>query len=95
MLSLIVFLVGLSLAWVAIRFLSDLPRRLPILLEMMGKFILHLIARVGAWLLTTILTRAYRTLHFLLSAPQVRRWRYRLGVGLHKFISSNQQKSKS
>jgi hypothetical protein len=93
--NLIVFLAGLSLAWVCIRFLSDLPRRLPKLLELMGEFILHLLARVVVWLLTTILTRAYRSLLFLLSTPEAQRWRHRLEVVLRKIISTSHQKSKS
>lgn len=90
--SFLSLLTGLSLAWLAIRFLSDLPRQLPILLELLGKFILRLAIQIGVWLVTVIFNRAYRAVQYLLSTPQARQLRYRLGMGLQEIISIIHQK---
>ncbi len=95
MLGVITFLVGLSLAWVSIRFLLDLPRQLPKLLESFGRFLFVMAGKFAWWLLTTIFLRAYRTLQYIFSTEQVRRWRHRLETGLQDAISHFQQKLKT
>lgn len=85
--SFLSLLIGLSLAWLAIRFISDLPRQLPALLEKIGKIILLLLIKLGGKLALFIFTRAYRTLQYLLSTPQAHQLRRRLEDRLQEIFS--------
>jgi hypothetical protein len=77
MLTLITFLVGLGLVWWVKRFLTELPERLPKLLEALGQILLRSAIKLGWWLITTILDRAHRTLQYLSTTESVRLWKHR------------------
>lgn len=86
-LTFLTFLVGLTLAWLAMRFFSDLPRRLPVVLELIGTWLVRFVVRIGWYLLVLIFTRAVRTLQYLLTTNHARRWRYRLQTRLRALTS--------